>query len=126
MLLIVFGVVVLPFSFNFAILASGFKSSSLPHLKYYSERIVLPSMHIFGTTDKIICTGMLFYDLKLFTYKIHLFSEMSEALRNSFENSLAIKHEGGHYLPASALQKEDYQKFIKTQLFLKNHRKNIL
>lgn len=46
---------------------------------------------------------------------------MSEALSNSFENPLVVKHEGGHYLPASALQKDDYQKFIRTQLFIKKH-----
>lgn len=43
--------------FNFAIMAGGFKSQSLPHLKYYSDQLTLPSMHIFGDTDKIIPTG---------------------------------------------------------------------
>lgn len=38
-------------------MAGGFKSQSLPHLKYYSDQLTLPSMHIFGDTDKIIPTG---------------------------------------------------------------------
>lgn len=43
--------------FNFAIMASGFKSNCLPHMKYYSEPINLPSLHIFGENDDIIPTG---------------------------------------------------------------------
>lgn len=38
-------------------MASGFKSGCLPHLKYYNDRINLPSLHIFGETDKVIPTG---------------------------------------------------------------------
>lgn len=52
---------VIKFSFNFAIMSSGFKSGSLPHLKYYNDRINLPSLHIFGENDNIIPTGMARY-----------------------------------------------------------------
>nr|CAH7744883.1 unnamed protein product [Callosobruchus chinensis] len=89
------------FNFGFAVLASGFKSGSLPHLKYYSDRINLPSLHIFGENDKIIPT------------------EMSEALSNSFEDPVIVRHPGGHFLPASAAQKHQYQKFFKLQLLQK-------
>nr|CAI5831627.1 unnamed protein product [Callosobruchus analis] len=89
------------FNFSFAVLASGFKSGSLPHLKYYSDRINLPSLHIFGENDKIIPT------------------EMSEALSNSFEDPVIVRHPGGHFLPASAAQKHQYQKFFKLQLLQK-------
>lgn len=49
----------------------------------------------------------------------YLFLEMSEALSNSFENPLIVKHDGGHYLPANSIHKQFYQKFIKTQLLSK-------
>lgn len=94
----------LKFNFNFAIMASGFKSGSLPHLKYYCDRINLPSLHIFGKTDQVIPF------------------EMSEALSNCFEEPMIVVHEGGHYLPATAAQKSTYQKFIKLQLFRKQCR----
>ncbi|XP_060526065.1 esterase AAEL000016 [Cylas formicarius] len=81
--------------FSFAILASGFKSGALPHLKYYTERITVPTLHIFGETDEIIPT------------------EMSEALSNCFEHPIVVRHKGGHYLPANADQKKPYQQFFK-------------
>ncbi|KAL1491617.1 hypothetical protein ABEB36_012188 [Hypothenemus hampei] len=90
--------------FNFAIMASGFKSQSLPHMKYYLEPITLPSLHIFGENDQIIPT------------------EMSEVLSISFEEPTVVKHPGGHYLPASAPQKHQYQKFFKVQHLQKHHR----
>ncbi|XP_056641166.1 esterase AGAP003155 isoform X2 [Diorhabda sublineata] len=90
------------FTFSFAVLASGFKSGSLPHLKYYIDRITIPTLHIFGENDQIIPT------------------EMSEALSNCFEDPVIVKHPGGHYLPAAAAQKHDYQKFIKLQLLQKS------
>ncbi|XP_050293440.1 esterase AGAP003155 [Anthonomus grandis grandis] len=90
--------------FNFAIMASGFKSQSWPHLKYYSDRITLPTMHIFGETDKVIPT------------------EMSEALSLCFEDPVVVRHPGGHYLPASAPQKHEYQKFFKVQILQKQYR----
>lgn len=52
-----FFVLVLKFKFDFAIMASGFKSGSLPHVKYYSELITIPTLHIFGENDDIIPTG---------------------------------------------------------------------
>lgn len=44
-------------------MASGFKSGSLPHAKYYSELITLPTLHIFGESDEIIPTGNLWFRL---------------------------------------------------------------
>lgn len=38
-------------------MASGFKSGSLPHLKYYDELINLPTLHIYGQNDQIIPKG---------------------------------------------------------------------
>lgn len=86
---------VLPFKFNFAIMSSGFKSGSLPHMKYYSDTIAIPSLHIYGMADKIIPT------------------EMSSDLASCFDNPMVVTHPGGHYLPATATQKHDFQAFIK-------------
>ncbi|VEN58195.1 unnamed protein product [Callosobruchus maculatus] len=89
------------FNFGFAVLAAGFKSECFPHLKYYSDRINLPSLHIFGETDKINPT------------------ESSEALSNCFEDPVIVRHPGGHYLPASAAEKPQYRKFFELQLLRK-------
>ncbi|CAG9861031.1 unnamed protein product [Phyllotreta striolata] len=94
-------------SFNFAIMSSGFKSGSLPHLKYYSDRINLPSLHIFGQNDERIS------------------SELSEALSNCFIEPMIVRHTGGHYLPATAAQKHDYQQFFKLMLFQKQQAKQL-
>ncbi|KAK9709290.1 Serine hydrolase (FSH1) [Popillia japonica] len=87
----------LNFSFNFVIIISGFKSGSLPHSKYYEDLISLPSLHVFGQNDEIIPT------------------DMSAALRDCFNDPVTVTHGGGHYFPATAAQKEDYQKFFKTR-----------
>lgn len=50
---------------------------------------------------------------------------MSEALSNSFKNPLIVKHEGGHYFPANALQKHSYQEFFKTQMLLKIYNESL-
>ncbi|KAB0800323.1 hypothetical protein PPYR_06063 [Photinus pyralis] len=82
-------------NFNFAIMASGFKSGSLPHLKYYDELIDLPVLNIYGESDDIIP------------------KEMSEALGNVFTCATTVVHPGKHYLPAASPQKQFYQEFIK-------------
>lgn len=46
---------------------------------------------------------------------------MSIALSECFENAVVVRHEGGHYLPATAAQKHNYQKFFKIQLLQKEH-----
>lgn len=40
---------------------------------------------------------------------------MSQALGDVFENCTTLIHPGKHYVPASSLQKEAYQKFFKQQ-----------
>ncbi|KAL3271155.1 hypothetical protein HHI36_021653 [Cryptolaemus montrouzieri] len=88
--------------FNFAIIISGFKSKALPHLKYYSEIINLPSMHVIGDNDRIIPR------------------DMSDALSECFEDALIVRHTGGHIVPVSSDQKEHYENFVKTQYSFKN------
>lgn len=43
----------LPFSFRFAIFASAFRSRSSPHQSLYSEKITLPTLHVYGQQDKV-------------------------------------------------------------------------
>lgn len=93
--------------FDFAIMISGFKSQSLPHLKYYMDRIEIPTLHVLGETDKVIPT------------------EMSEALSNCFEDPVIVRHPGGHYLPAAAPQKHEYQKFFKMQVLRKQYKEQM-
>lgn len=39
---------------------------------------------------------------------------MSRELRDAFDSSpVTVCHDGGHYVPASAAQKHEYQKFVK-------------
>lgn len=47
----------LPYSFKFAIFASGFRSGSLVHKGFYDEDISLPSLHVYGESDSIIPKG---------------------------------------------------------------------
>lgn len=44
---------------------------------------------------------------------------MSKSLSECFEEPIVITHTGGHYLPATALQKHEYQKFFKLRLLQK-------
>lgn len=46
-------------------MASGFKSNSLPHLKYYNQGIYLPVLNIYGESDGIIPKG------KMHDYYLH-------------------------------------------------------
>lgn len=81
----------LPFKFDFAIFISGFKSLCQPHAKYYTEKVDLLSLHVYGTNDKVIKT------------------EMSKDLVDLFKDAKAIVHEGGHYIPSP---KKYYELFI--------------
>ncbi|XP_077297636.1 esterase GA18864 isoform X2 [Arctopsyche grandis] len=84
----------LPYKFKFAIIASGFCSGSLVHKGFYDEEITLPTLHVFGETDKIIP------------------KEMSETLAGVFSDAIIVDHDGGHYLACSGLIKFHYKKFL--------------
>lgn len=51
--------------------------------------------------------------------------ELSEGLSLCFEEPVVVKHPGGHYLPAAATQKHEYQKFFKLQVLQKQYREQI-
>ena len=52
-----------PFQFRFAILVACFKSNSLQHSSVYSERITIPTLHVFGDTDQVIPKGKNYFFL---------------------------------------------------------------
>ncbi|KAG7213521.1 hypothetical protein KM043_002787 [Ampulex compressa] len=85
--------------FNFAIIISGFKSLCAPHAKYYSEKISIPSLHVYGQNDQVIPT------------------EMAEQVSDLFLNRESMIHEGGHYVPG---KKAIYKDFIAKMLTQKD------
>lgn len=84
----------LPYTFNFAIFTSGFRSGSLVHKGFYDEEITLPSLHVYGESDSIIP------------------KEMSESLINLFIKPVVAEHSGGHYVACSGAIKDAYQDFL--------------
>ncbi|XP_014271504.1 esterase OVCA2 [Halyomorpha halys] len=87
--------------FKFVILISAFKSLCTPHLKYYSSKIDVLSLHVFGEGDDIIT------------------KDRSEDLMSLFAKAETLRHSGGHYVPSSKEQREPYLKFFKDMLSLK-------
>jgi len=79
-------------------MSSGFPSGSLVHKNCYETKISIPSLHISGESDEIIP------------------NEISVRLEQAFENPTIVHHAGGHYLPASANEKQSYVNFFQDQL----------
>ncbi|KAJ2947313.1 hypothetical protein O0L34_g17026 [Tuta absoluta] len=84
----------LPYTFKFAMFASGFRSGSLVHKGFYDEEMTLPSLHVYGESDSIIP------------------KEMSESLINLFISPVVAEHSGGHYVACSGSIKEAYLDFL--------------
>ncbi|XP_078539746.1 esterase OVCA2 [Lissotriton helveticus] len=82
------------FKFDFAILVAGFKSRSTVHQVFYQKPIGVPSLHVFGETDRVIP------------------GEMSQELASLFIDPMILTHKGGHFIPASAPQKKVYLEFL--------------
>ncbi|XP_076629494.1 esterase CG5412 isoform X2 [Colletes latitarsis] len=89
----------LQIKFDFAIIISGFKSLCVPHATYYDEKISIPTLIVYGETDKIIPP------------------EMVQEVSKLFINKTVLKHEGGHYIPS---RKEFYRDFIMAMVLNKN------
>ncbi|CRK90185.1 CLUMA_CG003899, isoform A [Clunio marinus] len=83
---------------KFVLMAAGFLSGSLVHKNCYENRISIPSLHIYGSTDEIIP------------------HEMSLLLEGGFEYPKRIQHSGGHYFPATVNEKQPYINFFQDQL----------
>ncbi|XP_056414689.1 esterase OVCA2 isoform X1 [Hyla sarda] len=82
------------FQFNFAILVAGFKSRAHEHAHFYKEPITVPSLHVFGDTDRVIP------------------GDMSQDLAAHFIDPVLLTHPGGHYIPVCAAQKKVYFPFL--------------
>ncbi|XP_062519324.1 esterase OVCA2-like [Corticium candelabrum] len=83
------------FDFKFVILVSAFVSRCTKHLKYYKSRIQCPSLHVFGSSDRVIPR------------------EWSESLVSQYEQSVVLCHAGGHYVPATASERQTYCEFLR-------------
>ena len=83
-----------PFNFKFAILCAGFRSRSTAHERYYDKDLSIPSLFIFGDNDQVIEKGM------------------SMQLSDMFTNKTIVNHAGGHFLPAGATERKQYQEFL--------------
>lgn len=80
---------------RFAILVSGF----CPRGRDFKEAVLqaplaLPSLHVFGDTDRVIP------------------SQESLQLASRFSGASTLKHTGGHFIPAAAPQRQAYLKFL--------------
>lgn len=82
------------FQFDFAILVAGFKSRATEHAEFYQQPITIPSLHVYGDTDRVIP------------------GEMSQELSSYFLNPVLLTHMGGHYIPVCAAQKKVYFPFL--------------
>ncbi|XP_073472716.1 esterase OVCA2 [Aquarana catesbeiana] len=82
------------FQFDFAILVAGFKSRATEHAQFYQMPITVPSLHVYGDTDRVIP------------------GEMSQELASYFMNPILLTHTGGHYIPVCAAQKKVYFPFL--------------
>lgn len=77
---------------------SGFRSVSSEHDLLYLNKIDIPSLHVSGTTDKVI------------PHDMHLL------LEDAFVDPVTFHHEGGHHLPATVDEKPTYKKFFEDQI----------
>ncbi|XP_020380558.2 esterase OVCA2 [Rhincodon typus] len=83
------------FQFDFAILVAGFKSRCKLHEHFYQEPIAVPSLHVFGDTDRVIP------------------GQLSQDLSTSFVDPVILTHSGGHFVPVAAAQKLVYLEFLE-------------
>ncbi|KAK6055690.1 PTB domain protein [Cooperia oncophora] len=93
--------------FRFAILFAGFLSLSSVHDSYTSQTFDIPSLHIFGSSDQIVM------------------AETSEKLKSMFSDSVAIIHDGGHFIPSMTKYKEVFNEFLERFIGHKDFLKNV-
>lgn len=86
------------FKFNFVILVAGFRSRQSSHDALYKVPFNIPSLHVYGDTDRVIQ------------------KEMSEDLLQYYVDPVTLQHEGGHFIPTGAPQKKVYTEFLQKML----------
>lgn len=84
--------------FNFAILIAAYKSKKSQHDNYYNltNKIHIPSLHVYGETDKVISV------------------DRSESLTDYFHEPKIYKHSGGHFVPTKADHKNAIVNFFSS------------
>lgn len=80
---------------RFIILVSGFcpRGHGLKE-PILQSTLSLPSLHVFGDTDRVIP------------------SQESVQLASQFPGAITLTHSGGHFIPAAASQRQAYLKFL--------------
>lgn len=81
-------------TFRFVMLVSSFKSRCSQHDVHYSEPISTPSLHVIGDGDQVVDHSM------------------SEELAAVFSDATILRHDGGHFVPATAPLAASYQNFL--------------
>lgn len=80
---------------RFIILISGFCPRGLGLKEPVMQSLLsLPSLHVFGDTDRVIP------------------SQESMELASRFPGATTLTHSGGHFVPAAAPQRQAYLKFL--------------
>lgn len=80
---------------RFVILISGFCPRGLScQESILQSPLSLPSLHVFGDTDRVIP------------------SQESMQLASRFTGAVTLTHSGGHFIPAAAPQRQAYLKFL--------------
>jgi len=88
-------------NFKFCILVAGFVSRTLKHrelfqaLQHSGQAISIPTLHVFGDTDKVIE------------------KDMSEDMLQFFASPDIIRHPGGHFVPATGEHKKGFPLFFE-------------
>ncbi|KAK7080662.1 Ovarian cancer-associated protein 2 [Halocaridina rubra] len=94
----------LNYSFKFAVFVSAFISRSIPHQHLYADKIMLPTLHVFGETDQVIEKSM------------------SEEFLQYFHEPQIIVHPGGHFIPTTGTPKASYIQFTDKMIELCNEK----
>lgn len=83
--------------FKFAMLFAPFKSVCSKHQHYFEKVSQLPALLVIGDGDQVVDPKRGLETVKL------------------FENAQVVRHEGGHFVPATGKQKEAYLSFFDEQ-----------
>jgi len=88
-------------NFKFCILVAGFVSRTMKHRELFQamqqsgQAITIPTLHVFGDTDKVIE------------------KDMSEDMLQFFASPDIIRHPGGHFVPATGEHKRGFPTFLE-------------
>jgi pimeloyl-ACP methyl ester carboxylesterase len=85
-----------PLSFDFAMMASGFRSDSPRHAELFARRdsFALPSFHLLSRSDPIVATAD------------------SRALAEEFPAPVVVEHDGGHVIASTPPVRATFAQFL--------------